>query len=184
MLRVYPRAAQIKDDQDKLPIHHACQNGSSPGVINILLTTFPESINVKNGFGYTPLAEARSLENPKMDPTINILEKFKTEQDKIKIDCGENSYFDSKLDAMNKRVLRLEKLLGSVMEFGVELKGNVKTAKDPYTLIEKVADRLITLDAPNMVNPYDSNDSFSNLNQMEAKVRSRGVFSRKYKNKK
>ena len=89
LLRVYPRAAQIKDDQDKLPIHYACQNGTSPSVVNVLLTTYPESINVKNGFGYTPLAEARALENPKMDPIIHVLEKFKVEQDKIKLDSGD-----------------------------------------------------------------------------------------------
>jgi ankyrin repeat protein len=146
LLRVYPRAAQIKDDQDKLPIHYACQNGASPIVVNVLLTTYPESINVKNGFGYTPLAEARALENPKMDPIIHVLEKFKVEQDKIKIDSGENAIFEAKLDALNKRVNHLEKLIGNVMDLGVELKGSVKKAKDPYVLIDRMADRLANLD--------------------------------------
>eukprot|EP00934_Nitzschia_sp_Nitz4_P003373 Nitzschia sp. Nitz4//scaffold79_size90958//48909//50729//NITZ4_005028-RA/size90958-processed-gene-0.92-mRNA-1//1//CDS//3329558258//3363//frame0 len=146
LLRVYPRASQIKDDQDKLPIHYACQNGTSPSVVNVLLTTYPESINVKNGFGYTPLAEARALENPKMDPIIHVLEKFKVEQDKIKIDSGENAIFEAKLDALNKRVIHLETMLGSVMDLGVELKASVKKAKDPYTLIDRLADRLSNLD--------------------------------------
>lgn len=148
LLRVYPRAAQIKDDQDKLPIHYACQNGASPSVVNVLLTTYPESINVKNGFGYTPLAEARALENPKMDPIIHVLEKFKVEQDKIKIDSGENAIFEAKLDALNKRVVHLERLLGNVMDLGVEMKGSVKKAKDPYILIDRIADRLANLDGP------------------------------------
>ena len=148
LLRVYPRAAQIKDDQDKLPIHYACQNGASPNVVNVLLTTYPESINVKNGFGYTPLAEARALENPKMDPIIQVLEKFKVEQDKIKIDSGENAVVDAKLDHLGKRVIALEKILASVMDIGAELKGNVKKAKDPYVLIDKLADRLANLDVP------------------------------------
>jgi ankyrin repeat protein len=146
LLRVYPRAAQIKDDQDKLPIHYACQNGASPSVINVLLTTYPESINVKNGFGYTPLAEARALENPKMDPIIHVLEKFKVEQDKIKIDSGENAIFEAKLDALNKRVINMEKMLGSAMDLGLEIKGSVKKAKDPYMLIDRIADRLANLD--------------------------------------
>lgn len=146
LLRVYPRAAQIKDDQDKLPIHYACQNGTSPSVVNVLLTTYPESINVKNGFGYTPLAEARALENPKMDPIIYVLEKFKVEQDKIKIDAGENAIFEAKLDAMNKRVVHLERLLGQVMDLGVEIKGSIKKAKDPYVLIDRMAERLANLD--------------------------------------
>jgi len=146
LLRVYPRAAQIKDDQDKLPIHYACQNGTSPSVVNVLLTTYPESINVKNGFGYTPLAEARALENPKMDPIIHVLEKFKVEQDKIKIDSGENAIFEAKLDGLNKRVIQLEKMLGAAMDLGVEIKGSVKKAKDPYTLIDRMADKLANLD--------------------------------------
>jgi ankyrin repeat protein len=146
MLRVYPRAAQIKDDQDKLPIHYACQNGATPTVINVLLTTYPESINVKNGFGYTPLAEVRALENPKFDPIIHVLEKFKLEQDKFKNSSGENSLFEAKLDQLNLRVAQLEKMLGSAMDLGSELKGSIKKAKDPYVLIDKIADRLAHLD--------------------------------------
>ena len=146
LLRIYPRAAQIKDDQDKLPIHYACQNGSSPSVINVLLATYPESINIKNGFGYTPLAEARALENPKMDPIIHVLEKFRLEQDKIKIDSGENAVLEAKLEALNKRVIQLERMLGSAMDLGVEIKQSIKKAKDPYSLIDRMADRLATLD--------------------------------------
>ncbi|KAG7366219.1 ankyrin repeat domain protein [Nitzschia inconspicua] len=175
LLRVYPRAAQIKDDQDKLPIHYACQNGASPSVINVLLTTYPESINVKNGFGYTPLAEARALENPKMDPIIHVLEKFKVEQDKIKVDAGENAIFEAKLDAMNKRVVHLEKLLGQVIDLGVEMKGSVKKVKDPYVLIDRMADRLANLDGSIEVSPAKMKDSES---------RSRGPFGRKNRVKK
>jgi ankyrin repeat protein len=176
LLRVYPRAAQIKDDQDKLPIHYACQNGASPSVINVLLTTYPESINVKNGFGYTPLAEARALENPKLDPVIHVLEKFKVEQDKIKIDAGENAIFEAKLDAMNRRVVHLEKLLGQVMDLGVEIKGSVKKAKDPYVLIDRMADKLANLDG--------SIDDASTGKGNDLEQRSRGPFGRKQRLKK
>lgn len=176
LLRVYPRAAQIKDDQDKLPIHYASQNGASPSVINVLLTTYPESINVKNGFGYTPLAEARALDNPKMDPVIHVLEKFKVEQDKIKIDAGENTIFEAKLDAMNKRVVHLEKLLGQVMDLGVEMKGSLKKSKDPYVQIERMAERLANLDG--------CIDEGSTGRGNDAELRSRGPFGRKQKLKK
>jgi ankyrin repeat protein len=170
LLRVYPRAAQIKDDQDKLPIHYACQNGAIPSVVNVLLTTYPESINVKNGFGYTPLAEARALENPKMDPIIHVLEKFKVEQDKIKIDSGENAIFEAKLDALNKRVVHLEKLLGNVMDLGAEIKTSVKKAKDPYVLIDRMADRLANLDG--------STDDSTTARSKDTETKSR-VFGRK-----
>jgi ankyrin repeat protein len=172
LLRVYPRAAQVKDDQDKLPIHYACQNGASPSVVNVLLTTYPESINVKNGFGYTPLAEARALENPKMDPIIHVLEKFKVEQDKIKIDAGENAIFEAKLDAMNKRVVQLEKMLGQLMDLGVEIKGSVQKAKDPYGLIDRIADRLANLDG-------EIEESVTVKSKDVVEARSRGPFGRK-----
>jgi len=153
LLRVYPRAAQIKDDQDKLPVHYACQHGVNPNVVNILLTTYPESVNVKNGFGYTPLAEARAVDNPKMEPIIHVLEKFKVEQDKIKVDSGENAIFEAKLDALTRRVMHLEKLVGNAMDMGVEVKSRVKTAKDPFLLIDRMADRLANLDVTEDLEP-------------------------------
>ena len=146
LLRVYPRAAQIKDDQDKLPIHYACQHEGTPSVINVLLTTYPESINVKNGFGYTPLAEARAVDDSKMEPIIHVLEKFKVEQDKIKIDSGENAIIEAKIDTLAKRVTHLETMLANAKELGSEIKSSAKKTKDPYTLIDQMANRLANLD--------------------------------------
>ena len=136
----------------------------------MLLTTYPESINVKNGFGYTPLAEARALENPKMEPIIQVLEKFKVEQDKIKVDSGENAVLEHKLDQLSKRVVVLEKLLANVMEIGSDIKASVKKAKDPYILIDKMADRLANLDMP-------VDDSLSGAGSKANQKR--GVFGRK-----
>merc|ERR1719174_940302 len=104
MLRVYPRGAQVKDDQDKLPIHYACQNISSKGVVNVLLSTFPDSINAKNGFGKTPLEEVKDMENPKMDAIIEIMEKCKREQDKLNIKNGD---FKVSNLALHSEVLKL-----------------------------------------------------------------------------
>merc|ERR1712129_219868 len=73
LIEAYPKGAQIKDDQEKLPIHYACHS-SSEIVVEKLLHVYPQSILVKNGFGYTPLAEARALDNPKMDSIIQLLE--------------------------------------------------------------------------------------------------------------
>ena len=146
LLRVYPRAAQIKDDQDKLPIHYACQNGSNPSVVTILLTTYPESINVRNGFGYSPLAEARATDNPKMEPIIKVLEKFKSQQDKIKTENGENAALEAKLSLMTTRVIALEQALSTVANLGKDLKYNAKKSKDPQALLEKFAEKLSTID--------------------------------------
>lgn len=178
LLRVYPRAAQIKDDQDKLSIHYACQNGSSPNAVHILLTTFPESINVKNGFGCTPLAEANNSDNAKAGPIIQILEKFKTEQDRIKKETGENSLLEKQLDIMDKRVEHLENMLAAVVNLGHELKGGIGRTRD-HRLIERLADRLIELDG----SPVDQRDAetVSKAKSSKSSVRSisRGRFRRK-----
>jgi len=196
LLRVYPRATQMKDDQDKLPIHYACQNGSSPAVVNILLSTFPESINTKSGFGYTPLAEARALNNVKAEPIIAILEKFKEEQDKIRKDSGENSVLEQRFDAMDKRVQSLEAMLGQVVNLGHEIKGGIGRVRDPHVLLERLADRLVALELSNdpasSAAGSDASQSQSTETQSFSKSsnssgrsrqRSRGPF-RRNKNKK
>mmetsp|Transcript_8255 Transcript_8255/g.12914 ORF Transcript_8255/g.12914 Transcript_8255/m.12914 type:complete len:609 (-) Transcript_8255:50-1876(-) len=147
LLRVYPRAAQIKDDQDKLPIHYACQNCASPNIVSVLLSTYPESINVKNGFGYTPLAEARAVENEKMEPVLKVLEKFKLEQDQLKVDCEENIVVDAKLSQMNVKIQALEATLAAVANLGKDLKVDMKKTKDPLVLLARFAEKLSNVES-------------------------------------
>jgi ankyrin repeat protein len=156
LLRVYPRGAQIKDDQDKLPVHYSCQNGASPVVVSLMLTTYPESINVKNGFGYTPLAEAKALENPKMAPVIKVLDQFKKEQDKIKIDNGENAAFESQLNGLQEKVKQLEQSMAKVVDFGKDLKHDLKKNKDVTDVISRFADNLIDLGSSKNDKPLKS----------------------------
>jgi len=172
LLRVYPRAAQIKDDQDKLAIHYACQNGASASVVNLLLTTYPESINVKNGFGYTPLAEARALDNPKMEPILKVLEKFKAEQDKIKVDNGENAILETKVAQLTQRVVSLEFALGEIANLGKELRFNAKKSKDPNLLLAKVADKLAALDVAN-TGVHDQNHALTETSPTDQQVQQR-----------
>lgn len=156
LLRVYPRGAQIKDDQDKLAIHYACQNGLSAAIVNLLLNTYPESINVKNGFGYTPLAEARALETPKTSPLIQVLEKFKADQDKIKAESGDNVEVESKLTSMQQRISSLEETFASLATLGKELRHNIKNKKDKveiWALMEKFAEKLGSLEVPGAAAP-------------------------------
>ncbi len=173
LLRVYPRAAQIKDDQDKLPIHYSCQNGSSPNTVHTLLTTFPESINVKNGFGYTPLAEATNSQGAQQaEAVIHILKKFKEEQDRIKKESGEHSMMERKVEMMDKRVEQLEQMMGIVVSLGHELKNGVGRVRDSRVLIEKIADRLISLDGSEPTD-YEAPVPFG-----KSRSRSRGRFRR------
>jgi len=162
---------------DKLSIHYACQNGSTPGVINTLLTTFPESINVKNGFGYTPIAEAKTLDNSKSEPILNILIKFKKQQDRLKKENGDMP----DIEAMNKRMEHLESMLQHVVALGHELKDGVGRVRNSKDLIEHMADRLIALDPSIRPVSFDSESLPSKASRRSHRSRSRGAFRRRNK---
>jgi ankyrin repeat protein len=46
LIEIYPEGPQMKDDQGMLPVHLACRNGASKGVVLTLLRAFPESLFV------------------------------------------------------------------------------------------------------------------------------------------
>ena len=86
LLQVYARAAASKDDQEKLPVHHACQSGScSPAAVLALLDAHPESIHARTAFGLTPHDEAcqPNKADVNMAPIIEVLDRFKAEQDRL-----------------------------------------------------------------------------------------------------
>lgn len=159
LLRVYPRASQIKDDQDKLPLHYACQHGATPAVVSILLSTYPESIGVKNGFGFTPLGEAKLVENAKMDPVIKLLEKFKRGQDKITLESCENSILDAKISTLNEKVASLEATIDKVSELGKDMRHDLKKQRDPVEVLERFANKLLDLRLTKAKFPLKGNQS-------------------------
>lgn len=154
LLRVYPRAAQIKDDQDKLPIHYACQHGASASTVGFLLSTYPESIYAKNGFGSTPLDEAKALDSPEMDDVVKILERAKREHDALRPNasndtgaCDDDVAVGDKFSALESKIASLEKTLGMVAMLGKDMKSALKKKKDPAAVLDKFADDLIILGA-------------------------------------
>jgi len=166
LLRSYPKGAQVKDDQDKLPIHYACQHGGSEGVINILLAAFPHSINSKNGFGYTPLAEARAMDNPKMEGVISVLEKFKSENQHL-LQPGEvvhrggesvNHLFTAgsqdtealkaQVSELNQKVETMGKVLITVAKLGQDIKVALKEGHDTTQVLHKMSHDLANVRIP------------------------------------
>lgn len=109
LLQVYARGAAAKDDQEKLPVHHACQSGScSPAAVLALLDAHPESIHARTAFGLTPHDEARQPkqgsnpnnnnnaktntyggENLNVGAIIEVLDRFKAEQDRLQEALGD-----------------------------------------------------------------------------------------------
>mmetsp|Transcript_23714 Transcript_23714/g.33980 ORF Transcript_23714/g.33980 Transcript_23714/m.33980 type:complete len:310 (+) Transcript_23714:1-930(+) len=56
LLRVYPAAAQCKDDQGMLPLHLAFRNQTEWEVIEELLAAYPQAIQIKDRKGRTPVS--------------------------------------------------------------------------------------------------------------------------------
>jgi ankyrin repeat protein len=175
LLKVYPRSAQIKDDQDKLPLHYYVCNAAastnpntststntstmntgtaaSESIVQLLLETYPESVNVKNGFGYTPEAEARAMDNPKLDSIIQILVDFNKAYNKDKallgltassMAGGENTHMHQ-VDALTQRVAALETVLQDVSKTGREMKLQLRRSKDIKEVMIKFADKLASI---------------------------------------
>ena len=55
LLRAYPEAAGIRDDQGMHPLHYACGNRASHGVIRHLLEAFPRAARLVDPNGMLPL---------------------------------------------------------------------------------------------------------------------------------
>mmetsp|Transcript_18156 Transcript_18156/g.37914 ORF Transcript_18156/g.37914 Transcript_18156/m.37914 type:complete len:554 (+) Transcript_18156:531-2192(+) len=55
LLRAYPDAAGIRDDQGMYPLHYACGNRASRGVIRQLLEAFPRATRLVDPNGMLPL---------------------------------------------------------------------------------------------------------------------------------
>jgi hypothetical protein len=55
LLEAYPNATTIRDHQNYLPCHYACCYGISSEGMKMLLRCNPDTVDVINGFGRTPM---------------------------------------------------------------------------------------------------------------------------------
>lgn len=74
LLDVHPEAAACKDDQGMLAIHLAFRNGATENVVHLLLQTFPQSVNVEDRKGRTPMVLAKQSSHPNKDAYIAIIQ--------------------------------------------------------------------------------------------------------------
>jgi ankyrin repeat protein len=79
LIEVYPEGPQMKDDQGMLPVHLACRNGASKGVVLTLLRAFPESLFVldRKRRSLQDLIDASTSVN--RDSVLEALRKFEKE---------------------------------------------------------------------------------------------------------
>jgi len=86
LINYYPEALKQVDKESNLPIHHVCQyKVDSLDLIEAMLHRHPESVNIHNQMGHTPLECAQTILNhPMKHPTINLIKKFEHEHHFIK----------------------------------------------------------------------------------------------------
>lgn len=79
LIEVYEEGPQMKDDQGMLPVHLACRNGASKGVVLTLLGAFPESLFIRDRKRRTlhDLIEASS--STTKDSVLAALKQFEIE---------------------------------------------------------------------------------------------------------
>lgn len=63
-------AAELRDENDMLPLHYACAYGTSPAVLEVLLDAYPESIIARDAKGRTPLHLAMVNAHRSASPTV------------------------------------------------------------------------------------------------------------------
>eukprot|EP00584_Thalassiosira_punctigera_P009437 CAMPEP_0172545164 /NCGR_PEP_ID=MMETSP1067-20121228/15151_1 /TAXON_ID=265564 ORGANISM="Thalassiosira punctigera, Strain Tpunct2005C2" /NCGR_SAMPLE_ID=MMETSP1067 /ASSEMBLY_ACC=CAM_ASM_000444 /LENGTH=662 /DNA_ID=CAMNT_0013331859 /DNA_START=129 /DNA_END=2117 /DNA_ORIENTATION=- len=156
LLQVYARGAAAKDDQEKLPVHHACQSGAcSPAAVLALLDAHPESIHARTAFGLTPHDEAcQPKAGVNMDPIVEVLDRFKAEQDRLGTTAGGNvdaarvRELENRVVELTARSDVLRDALCDVVHIAAQLKADLMSGKkgaDGRAELTKFCDNLMSL---------------------------------------
>jgi len=153
LLQVYARGAAAKDDQEKLPVHHACQSGScSPAAVLALLDAHPESIHARTAFGLTPHDEACQPKNGvNMDPIIEVLDRFKAEQDRLGtghlggVDVARVRELENRVVDLTNRNDILQDAMNDIVHIAAQLKADLmnKKSSDGKVELTKFCDNLM-----------------------------------------
>ncbi|KAE8325553.1 ankyrin repeat-containing domain protein [Aspergillus sergii] len=89
LLNANPKLANVKDDDERLPIHWAVAYNRLP-IVELLVATKQFDPDVEDGSGWTPLMIAASLKNAEGDPIIDLLLK-KGADVNVKSNSGQNA---------------------------------------------------------------------------------------------
>jgi ankyrin repeat protein len=79
LIQTYEEAPQLPDDQGMLPVHLACRNGASKGVVLTLLAAFPHSIQYKDRKGRTLHDLVANSSSTNKESVLKALTRFEQE---------------------------------------------------------------------------------------------------------
>jgi ankyrin repeat protein len=79
LIQAYEEAPQLPDDQGMLPVHLACRNGASKGVVLTLLAAFPHSIRFKDRKGRTLYDLVANSSSTNKESVLKALTRFEQE---------------------------------------------------------------------------------------------------------
>jgi hypothetical protein len=71
----YFRGVRTPDAYELLPIHWACAQNASPALVEALLRANPDSVDLKDKWGRTPLSLCHASTNPDKEAIIDLLNK-------------------------------------------------------------------------------------------------------------
>ncbi|EIT74719.1 proteasome regulatory particle subunit [Aspergillus flavus] len=116
LLNANPKLANVKDDDERLPIHWAVAYNRLP-IVELLVATKHFDPDVEDGSGWTPLMIAASLKNAEGDPIIDLLLK-KGADVNAKSNSGQNAlhFATSKANLSTVRTLIANKCSARVKD--------------------------------------------------------------------
>jgi ankyrin repeat protein len=102
LLKVYPEAAVVADINGFLPLHVACQFGSSVPVVRMLIRAAPKSINAKTKRGSTALMCAKKVKARDMqEELVGILERSAEETSTREMQVAAGQHYKSDDSALS-----------------------------------------------------------------------------------
>ncbi|KAE8355590.1 ankyrin repeat-containing domain protein [Aspergillus coremiiformis] len=116
LLNANPKLANVKDDDERLPIHWAVAYNRLP-IVELLMSTKHFDPDVEDGSGWTLLMIAASLKNAEGDPIIDLLLK-KGADVNVKSNSGQNAlhFATSKANLSTVRTLIANKCSARVKD--------------------------------------------------------------------
>jgi ankyrin repeat protein len=77
LIHAHPEGPKSRDDQGMLPIHLACRNGASPGVVKLLLESYPESLDILDRKNRSLSDLVRNSASSNKDAVLSMLDEFR-----------------------------------------------------------------------------------------------------------
>ena len=178
----YFRGSRTPDSYQLLPIHWACAQNASPAVVEALLRANPDSVDLKDKWGRTPLSLAQASTNSDKEKIIealskdpsywntNLAEEMEALTQKLEISTKKGKESEKKLNDFEKEAERKIHELEEESEMKVkELEEQNETLKEEIRILSS-SNKYSEEDLTTINN--ENKELSKNIKQSEAKLKS------------